>query len=89
MVYLPTAVYLLCLLTSTACAVLLGRAYSRTSARLLLWSSLCFGLLALNNLVVILDVTVTPHTDLRLLRHGLGLGAVSVLIIGFIWDLQE
>lgn len=90
MVYLPTAVYLLCLLTSTACAVLLGRAYSRTSARLLLWSSLCFGLLALNNLVVILDLVLFPdEVDLRLLRHGLGLGAASVLIIGFIWDLQE
>ena len=40
------AVYVLCFLTSTACAWLLGRSYARTGARLLLWSSICFAFLA-------------------------------------------
>jgi hypothetical protein len=89
LVYLPTAVYLLCFATSGACAILLGRAYRKTSARLLFWSCLCFGLLACNNLVVILDMLVIPTVDLRALRIGFALAAVAVLIIGFVWDLQE
>ena len=63
--YFPTAVYLLCFATSTACAWLLGRAYARTRARLLLWSALCFTLLAANNLAVILDLLVLPDRDVR------------------------
>ena len=38
----PTTVYVLCFLTSAACAWLLGRSYARTGTRLLLWSSVCF-----------------------------------------------
>ena len=45
----PTAVYSLCLLTSLACAWLLGRAYARTSARVLFWSAACFLFLTVNN----------------------------------------
>jgi hypothetical protein len=53
----PGAVYLLCFLTSSACAFLLARNYARTHARLLLWSALCFLFLAGNNLAVIIDLT--------------------------------
>jgi hypothetical protein len=42
-------VYILCALTSLACAVLLVRGYRRTPSRLLLLSSFCFVGLALNN----------------------------------------
>ena len=87
--WFPTAVYLLCLLTSSACAVLLARSYRRTGARLLLWSALCFGLLALNNLAVIFDLLLIPDRDLRLTRLLLSLGAVCVLLFGFIWDREE
>lgn len=87
--YFPTAVYVLCFLTSSACAILLARSYRRTSARLLLWSALCFVLLAANNLVVIFDMLVIPTMDFRLARHGLSLAAVAVLLFGFIWDLDE
>lgn len=69
--------------------MLLGRAYRQTLARVLLWSALCFGLLACNNLVVILDQLVLRDIDLRLLRHFFSLSALVVLIFGFIWDLQE
>lgn len=87
--FFPTAVYVLCFLTSSACALLLARNYRRTYAPLLLWSALCFVLLALNNLVVVLDIIVLPGIDFRLVRHLLSLGAVAVLLFGFIWDLEE
>ena len=83
------SVYLLCVLTSALCAVLLGRSYLRTRMRLLLWSSLCFVLLAANNLVVVVDLAILPAVDLRLLRHALSLGAVLLLLIGFIWDRED
>ena len=85
----PATVYILCFLTSTACAWLLGRSYLRTRTRLLLWSSLCFLLLAGNNLVLVLDVLAFPELNLRIGRLLLSLSAVIVLLFGFIWDLEE
>ena len=85
----PTVVYTLCFLTSSACAWLLARSYGRTGARLLLWSSLCFVLLAANNMVLIIDMLVLPDMDLRLGRLTLALAAVSVLLFGFVWDLEK
>jgi hypothetical protein len=82
-------VYLLCLLTSAACAWLLGRSYRRTGMRLLLWSSICFAFLAANNLVLVLDLVVWPELDLRLARLLLALAAVTSLIWGFIWEAEE
>ena len=85
-----TIVYLLCLATSVACAWLLGRSYRRNGTRLLLWSSICFGFLALNNLMLVLDLVVWPEdVDLRLARLLLALAAVASLIWGFIWDMAE
>lgn len=86
---LPTLVYLLCFLTSAACAYLLARGYRRSRASVLLWSAACFTLLALNNLMLVIDLLVLPDLDLRLLRHSFALGAVAVLLFGFIWDLDE
>ena len=85
----PAAVYLLCFATSAACAFLLARNYRRTGARLLLWSAACFLLLALNNFVVVLDLLVIPDVSFRLVRIVLALAAVSVLLFGFIWDLEK
>ena len=87
--YLPAAVYLLCFLTSSACAWLLTRNYWRTGARLLLWSALCFLLLAVNHLVVIVDLLVIPTVDFRMARLLLTLAAVGVLLFGFVWDLED
>ena len=85
----PAAVYVLCFLTSTACAFLLARNYSRTGARLLLWSALCFGLLAANNLALIIDLLVLPAVDLATVRQGFSLAAILVLLFGFVWDLEN
>ena len=87
----PAVVYILCLLTSAACAWLLGRSYRRSGVRLLLWSSICFAFLAANNLVLVLDLVVwpAPEVDLRLPRVLLALAAVVSLIWGFVWDTAE
>ena len=76
----PALVYLLCLVTSTICAALLIRSYMSNPARLLLWSATCFALLALNNLVVVIDILAVPKLDLRLGRLLLSLAAVGVLL---------
>ena len=83
----PATVYLLCLITSIGCALLLAHAWRRTRASLLLWSAACFGFLALNNLLVFLDMVVTP-VDLTLARSLAALAAVCVLLFGFIWKVR-
>jgi hypothetical protein len=87
--YFPAVVYVLCFLTSTACAWLLGRSYYRNGTRLLLWSSVCFAFLAANNLALVLDLVVFPSLDLRLARLLLSLAAVVSLIWGFVWEVGE
>jgi hypothetical protein len=86
----PTTVYVLCFLTSTACAWLLGRSYARTGMRLLLWSSVCFGFLALNNLALVFDLVVWPdQVDLRIIRLLFAFAAVASLIWGFVWEVED
>jgi uncharacterized protein DUF5985 len=89
--FFPTAVYILCFLTSAACAWLLGRSYLANRTRLLLWSSVCFIFLALNNLALVLDLVVwpSPEIDLRLPRLLLALAAAVSLIWGFVWEVEE
>ena len=82
----PTLVYTLCFATSTLCAYLLGRSFRRTRSRLLFWSALCFGLLAIVHFIVVLDMLVYPESDFRPIRLWLSLVSVSVLLFGFIWD---
>jgi hypothetical protein len=85
----PTLVYLLCFVTSLTCALLLGKSYVRTRTRMLLWSSLCFGFLALANLFVVFDLLIFPSVDLRPVRLWLSLAAVAILLFGFIWDQDD
>lgn len=73
---MPETVYPLCAVTSMICAVLLLRAYRRQRTRLLLWSGLCFVLLALNNTLVFVDLIVIPSgSDLSLWRGTASLPA--------------
>ena len=83
----PAVVYILCFLTSAACAWLLGRSYRRNGTPLLLWSSICFAFLAANNLALTLDLLVFLSLDLRTFRLLLALAAVVSLIWGFVWEL--
>lgn len=85
---LAPTVYLLCLASSAVCAWLLARRYARTQTRLLLWASICFALLAVNNLLVVLDLMVILSVDLSLVRLVASVAAVLVLLYGFIWELD-
>lgn len=84
--YFAPAVYLLCFLASTICAVMLGRNFARTRTSLLFWSAACFWLLAANNLVLVLDLVALPQVDLAIPRVVLSLAAVSTLLFGFVWN---
>lgn len=82
-------VYLLCMITSLACALLLARRYQRYQryhTRLLLWSSLCFFGLMLENMALFVDLVLVPEVDLSLARNLVGLTAVVLLLIGLIWE---
>lgn len=85
----PHLVYGLCLLTCAACAALLIRTWLRSRQPLLAWSAACFSLLALNNLMVVLDMVVLPHIDLSVPRMATSLAAVCVLIYGFVWEVDR
>lgn len=79
--------YILCTLTSILCAVLLLRGYKQSRSRLLFWCGLCFVGLALNNILLFIDVK-TPN-DVLDLSHVRSLPAVAgllVMIFGLIWE---
>ena len=85
---MASLVYALCALASGLCAVLLTRAYVASRARLLLWSSLAFIGLTLNNLLLFLDLIVFPTVDLAFYRSLLSALSVMVLLLGLIWDSE-
>jgi hypothetical protein len=80
--------FLLAVLTSVACTVLLYRAYRETRLRILLWSALCFVCLSVNNLLLFLDLVVLPSIDLRVARHLTALAGMVFLLYGFIRDSE-
>lgn len=82
------AVFLLCAATSLACAVLLLRGYARNRVPLLLWSSLCFVGLAVNNVLLVVDLVIIPGRDLLLFRNLSGFLAVALLVFGLVWDSE-
>jgi hypothetical protein len=84
--FVKSAIYILCLITSAACAWLLLQGYLRTSTRLLLWSALCFAFLAINSLIVVMDILVLTDWDLQEYRHGAALVAVGTLLFGLVWE---
>lgn len=83
-----TAVYILCVITSVACAALLLRAYRSNPTRLLLWSSICFGFLAVNNVLLLVDTRIVTDIDFTAARTITGFAGVAVLLYGLIWDTR-
>lgn len=83
---MATAIYALCGLTSVTCAFLLLRGYSRSRVRLLFWSGLCFAGLALNNVLLLVDLRVLPDVDLEMWRTVPALAGVGLLIYGLVWE---
>ncbi|MGH3995691.1 MAG: DUF5985 family protein [Pseudonocardiaceae bacterium] len=86
---MAAAVYVLCALTSLACAILLLRGFQQRGIRLLLWSGLGFVGFALGNILLVVDLVVLPTTaDLSLVRSLPVLGGLMVLIYGLVWDTR-
>jgi hypothetical protein len=79
--------YVLCAATSILCAVLLLRGYLRSRSRLLMWSTLCFVGLAINNILLFVDLVILPDSiDLRLFRSGAALISLVLMVVGLIWE---
>lgn len=82
------AVYILCAITSFACALLLLRGYRTSGTRLLFWSGLCFAGLAVNNLLLFVDLVVVPAIDLRLWRSTAALISMALLLFGLVQEAR-
>jgi hypothetical protein len=80
------AVYILGVLVTFACGVLLSRAYIKVRKRLVLWSAMCFFGLAFSYLLVFIDLVVFPEIDLYRWRLLTAAAAMLVLIYGLIWE---
>lgn len=78
--------YALGVLISIFCAVLLVRSYRTNGTRLLLWCSLCFVGLAVNNILLFTDLFLVPDVSLELWRSATGLVALILMLIGLIWE---
>jgi hypothetical protein len=77
-------IYLLCAATSLAAAGMLLRQYLRRRTPLLLWSFVCFVGLALNNVLVYVDLVVFTGVDLSIPRTSAGAAAMLALVYGLI-----
>lgn len=80
------AVYLLCAATSIVCGVLLLRGYQLSKTRLLFWASLCFLGLAINNVMLFIDLIILPEIDLYWWRTVPAIAGMVVLLYGLIFE---
>lgn len=82
-------IYILCILTSLACAWLLLGSYRRTRHRLLFWSGMCFVVITLNNVLLLVDRVIFPTAvDLMPYRLGSALLALLLLLYGLIYEKE-
>lgn len=79
-------VYIIAVLTSGTCAVLLLRGYAKGRKELLLWSGLCFVGLALSYLLIFVDLVVIPQVDLYKYRLVTAALAMVLLLYGLVWE---
>lgn len=80
------AIYALCALASSVCALLLVRGYSRTRLRLSLLACVCFGGLAVNNVLLFVDLVLVPELDLSVVRGLVSVMSLFVLVVGLVWE---
>jgi hypothetical protein len=79
------AIYIACALTSAGCAWLLIRGYRRSSTSLLFWAALCFVGLTIDNVVLYIDLALTPAgVDLFYYRTIPAAAGLIVLVFGLI-----
>jgi hypothetical protein len=80
------AIYVLSAVTSLVAAVLLLRQYQRSRTALLLWSFIGFIGLAVNNVLVYVDLIIVPSIDLALTRAVAGAAGLVALLFGLLWE---
>jgi Family of unknown function (DUF5985) len=83
------AVYILCAITSVLCAILLLRGWRVTRGRLLFWASLCFVFLAINNVILYIDLVLIPASspvNLFWYRNTAAMIGILLLIFGLVWE---
>jgi hypothetical protein len=85
---MASLVYALCALTSIACAWLLFRAYAAHPAQLLFWSGLCFLGLAINNVLLFVDLILVPAIDLSVYRDISAVSGIMLLLFGLLWHAR-
>jgi hypothetical protein len=85
-VTLAELVYVLCALTSLACAVLLLRGWRRTRARLLFWSGICFVGFFLNNALLLVQLPGMSMETQETWRIAPALLGAFALLYGLIME---
>lgn len=86
--YLESTVYVVCAGTALVCTLLLLRSYRQTGFRLLLWTSICFLMFTINNIVLFIDVVLVPDMDLAWFQSLSALLGGIVLLYGLIWETE-
>lgn len=79
-------VFALCGATSIMCAILLIRSYMANRNRLLLWSAWGFSGLAVNNVILFVDLVLISSVDLSVIRQIPALIGIGVMVWGLIQD---
>jgi hypothetical protein len=82
-------IYLLCAMTSLLAASLLLRQYRQRRTPLLFWSSVAFLGLAVNNVLLYIDLGVLTGVDLALPRTIAGALAMLLLVYGLVEDTRR
>lgn len=86
---MASLVYVACALTSGACAWLLVRAHRREPSSVLRWSAVCFVLLAINNVLLVIDLALLPDTvDLAVWRNAVAMLGLLALLFGLLRDAR-
>jgi hypothetical protein len=83
------AIYLLSAFTSLLAAGLLLRYYLSRRSALLLWSCIGFFGLAINSVMVYVDLVLFSEVDLSLPRTLAGTIGMVVMLYGFIWEAKR
>lgn len=79
-------VYILCMLLSFTCAVLLYRGFKQNGFKLLFWSGCGFLGFALNNLLLFVDTHLWPYNDLSVIRLIPAVAGMVILVYGLITE---
>ena len=82
-------VYMMCALTSGMCTYLLYQKYRHRQLKLLLFSSICFGCLALNNILLFVDLILGTTYNLSVIRSIPAVAGFGILLWGLVRETVQ